>query len=307
MQDSDAMQQLFHTKKDKPVEVPVPLAPLADTHGHLTSFRTHDAAQAIARAEVAGVRLLVVPVDPADDVQDASAFTTWFEQTIERAQAPILAPNVYIVAGIHPYGAQAFLDDPSVRRRLDALLDHPRCIGVGEFGLDYGPWNELPADVQMEAFRAQLRIAHDRNLPVELHLRDGDDDTRAHDDALRVLTQEGVPAAGCDLHCFTSGPAVMAPFVELGCHIAFGGAVTFARSEDIRAAAAACPRELILSETDSPYMAPVPLRGQECEPAMVALSAARLAQVRAEVGVAEPEQTYADLWNNALSFFGLDG
>lgn len=298
-------QALFFTKKHKPVEVPQPLAPLADTHGHLTSFRRHDPAQAIARAEEAGVRLLVVPVDPSDDVQDVPEFLSWFEDTIEQAKAPDLAPNVYFVAGVHPYGAQKLMEDPRVLERLIALIEDPRCVGVGEFGLDFGPWNELAADVQELAFRRQLRIAQEHNLPVELHLRDGEQDTLAHDIALRILREDGVPAVGCDLHCFTSGPEVMAPFVDLGYHIAFGGALTFARSEAIRQAAAKCPQELLLSETDSPYMAPVPLRGQECEPAMVVFSAAHLAQVREEsCGVAQSE-TYDALWHNANRFFGL--
>jgi TatD DNase family protein len=97
----------------------------------------------------------------------------------------------------------------------------------------------------------------------------------------------------------------MEPFVELGCRIAFGGAATFGRNDDIRAAAAACPEHLLLSETDSPYMAPMPLRGQECEPAMVAFSVARIAQVRADSGVASADKTYAALWHNANRFFGL--
>ena len=320
---------LFTAKKGKPVEVPAPLAPLADTHGHLTPLRHIDPAVAIARASMVGVRLLAVPVDPADDVPDVSAFLSWFDEVLRTAHELIactqeypqyvpgdggdplclepLPNNTFFLAGVHPYGAQRFMEDPSVRVRLLELLDHDLCKGVGEFGLDYGPWNKLPSDVQVAAFREHLRIAHERNLPVELHIRDADGDfgAQAHVDALRVLREEGVPAAGCDLHCFTSGPEVMTPFVELGCHVAFGGAVTFARSEDIRVAAQACPANKILSETDSPYMAPVPLRGQKCEPAMVAFSAACVAQVREVAGAATQAQTYADLWHNACGFFGI--
>ena len=319
---------LFRTKKGKPVELPVPLAPLADTHGHLTSFRRTEPFEALARAALAGVRLLVVPVDPVDDVTDVPAFLAWLDEVVEKARAllarlaqegveppvvcgyedaPALVDNVYYVAGVHPYGAQAYRDDAGIRMRLARLLDGERCVGVGEFGVDYGPWNKLSADVQEEAFRAQLRLAHEHELPCELHLRDANDDKSAqgHADALRILREEGIPAAGCDLHCYTSGPDVMRPFVELGCHIAFGGAATFGRSDDIRAAAAVCPSNRILSETDSPYMAPMPLRGSECEPAMVALTVALLADVRQQAAGVEPEQTYRDLWSNANAFFGL--
>ena len=114
-----------------------------------------------------------------------------------------------------------------------------------------------------------------------------------------------MPEAGCDLHCFTDSPEVMAPFAEMGCRIAFGGAATFNRSEDIRAAIAACPEHLIISETDAPYMAPVPLRGQECEPAMVALTADMVASVRAQACGVSREETYRAQWENAHRLFGL--
>ena len=314
---------MFHTKKGKLVEPPTPLAPLADTHGHLTSFRSLDPARAIMRAALAGVRLLVVPVDPADDVSDAHGFLNWFDGVVVEAgrllanaaaQGTVppeiegyeglspLTERIFFVAGVHPYGARAFLEDASVAERLKVLLGDPRCVGIGEIGLDYGPWNELPRDVQEEAFRSQLLLAHARQLPVELHQRDGENDVAAHDDALRVLGEEGVPESGCDLHCYTGDVATMLPFTRLGCHVAFGGAVTFARSEAIREAAAACPEHLLLSETDCPYMAPVPLRGQECEPAMVSLSASTVADVREAKGLAPRGRTYAALWKNALTF-----
>lgn len=324
---------LFHDKKGRPIELPRATAPLADSHGHVTHFRKHDPAVAIARAALAGVRLLVVPLDPTEDAHDAPAALAWLDRVVEQAaelleaagnrgvtappcegydHVPALVDNVRIVAGTHPYGAEAYLGrgktersnasfGDASRQALEALLDSPRCVGVGEIGLDFGPYSELGQEVQVDAFVEQLRIAHARKLPVELHLRDEEDGvhTTGHDLALDVLRSVGVPEAGCDLHCYTSGPDVMEPFVELGCHVAFGGAATFARSEDIRAAAAACPEHLLLSETDSPYMAPVPLRGMECEPAMVAFSAACVAQVREEVGIATRAQTYRALWDNA--------
>lgn len=327
---------LFHDRKGRPVGVPHALAPLADSHGHLTHFRAHDPAVALARAALAGVRLLVVPLDPVGDAHDAKAALCWLDRTVEQAaellesaarrgysppelpgyeDVPPLVDNVRIIAGAHPYGAEAFLGvglapgadatfGEASHEALELLLGSPRCVGVGEVGLDVGPYSELPLDVQLEALVEQLRLAHSWGLPVELHIRDGEGDTLAHGEVARALRAEGVPAAGCDLHCFTAGPEVMAPFVELGCHVAFGGAVTFPRSADIRDAAAACPSDLLLCETDTPYMAPVPLRGQECEPAMVAFSAACLAAVREEVGAAAPSQTYKALWDNACALFG---
>lgn len=329
---------LFHDKKGRPVPLPPASAPLADTHGHLTHFRKVDPTVALARAALAGVRLLVVPLDPTDDGHDAPARLRWLDEQVAGAAEllaaakrvgveppvpegfadgplPDLVDNVRIVAGVHPYGAADFLGrgergpafGEAAHEALETLLESPRCVGVGEIGIDLGPWNELSEDVQLEAFCEQLRLAHGRKLPVELHIRDGENDeaARAHVLAADLLAREGMPEAGCDLHCFTSGPEVMAPFVDLGCQVAFGGAATFARSADIRAAAAACPQELILSETDSPYMAPVPLRGRECEPAMVAFSVACLAQAREESGAAPSHETRRSLWKNACRFVGL--
>ncbi len=322
----------LHDRTGRPVQVPEPQVPLADTHGHLTCFRTVDVAEALCRAALVGVRLLVVPIDPVGDFgsdetrwHDVAGLLAWLDgqaecarvllATSERAglrqptyggDVPQLLDNVRIVAGVHPYGALR-VREPAVRERLEALLASPRCVGVGEIGLDAGPYAELALERQEQALRWQLTVARERHLPVELHLRDGEHDTAAHDLAAHVLAEEGVPQAGCDLHCFTQGPEVLRPFAELGCHIAFGGAATFKRSDAIRAAAAACPAERMLSETDCPYMAPVPLRGRECEPAMVALTSSLLADVRErELGVSRTA-TYRALWRNACTLFGLQG
>ena len=318
---------LFHDSKGAPCTAPEPLAPLADTHGHLTCLRERDPASALVRAALAGVRLLVVPVDPIDDVPgrwgSVHELLSWLDEQVEIARerladcaerglvppafegydVPDLLDNLRIVAGAHPYGAEKF--DDGVEARLRELLASPRCVGVGEFGLDYGPYSEVPRAAQEAAFRRHLRIADELGLPVQLHIRDAADDEscEAHADAACILSEEGVPRAGCDLHCFTSNARVLEDFTRLGCHVAFGGALTFARSDDIRGAAALCDERLLLTETDSPYMAPVPLRGEECEPAMVAFTAARLAERREEAGRGGRQETYEALWRNACALF----
>lgn len=316
--------QLFHDAKGQPIELPVALAPLADTHGHLTHFHQHHAALALARASMAGLELLGVPIDPTDDGRNPTELfeqlAVWLDaaescvdELLSWGVAPqgedpkVLLRSVYLWAGVHPYGAARFNASEAAHQALDQLLENPRTVGVGEIGLDYGPYNRTDPAEQREAFAYQLCLAHELGLPVELHIRDaeGDADALAHVDAARILEQIGVPEAGCDLHCYTSDARVMQPFVDMGCYVAFGGAATFPRSEDIRAAAVACPAQLLLSETDSPYMAPMPLRGMECEPAMVAFSASLLADVREAAGVASREQTYESLWENARRLFGL--
>ena len=319
--------ELFHDYKGVAYTMPEPLAPLADTHGHLTSFRELDPAVTLVRAALAGVRLLVVPIDPIDDVPrrwgSVSELLSWLDEQVERDRAgvaacaehgfvppafegydaPDLLDSVRIVAGAHPYGAEKFDDD--VMARLRELLASPRCVGVGEFGLDYGPSSTVPYPVQEEVFRAHLRLAGELGLPVQLHIRDAANDVRcgAHRDAARILEEEGVPEAGCDLHCFTSGIRVLESFTRLDCRIAFGGAVTFTRSDDIREAATFCAERYLLTETDSPYMAPVPLRGAECEPAMVGFTAATVADVREKGGRGSRQETYDALWRNACALF----
>ncbi len=329
--------ELFHDRKGRVRLVPAPVSPLADSHGHVTCLETMDASVALARAALAGVRMLVVPVDPVADLggrwRTASELLAWLDESVDRAHGLLdeyarrgLVPPTFegradvpeplewvrIAAGVHPYGGPEWVRGTSdagvdVRRELEVLLGSGRCVGVGEIGLDYGPYNEADPALQERAFREQLAIARDAGLPCELHVRDASDDPAcsAHALAERVLGEDGIPERGCDLHCFTSGPAVLEPFVRLGCHVAFGGAATFNRSDDIREAAALCPANLILSETDSPYMAPVPLRGQECEPAMVGITAARLSEVRAQAGVAPAADTLEALWSNACDLFDL--
>ncbi|WP_322151290.1 TatD family hydrolase [Paratractidigestivibacter sp.] len=321
--------ELFHDSKGRPCPVPVPLAPLADTHGHLGSLKLHDPALALARAALVGVRMLVVPIDPAGEFPrkwgsatelldfldthveiahmclDEAAEQGFVSPAFEGWGVPDLLDNVHIVVGSHPYGAADY--DEAAEALTRELLASPRAVGVGEIGLDFGPYNEMDAAVQIDAFRRQLRLAHELNLPVELHIRDaaGDSGCTAHRLAADILREEGVPAAGCDLHCFTSSVHVMEDFKQLGCHIAYGGAATFSRSDDIRKALVLTPERYIITETDCPFMAPVPLRGEECEPAMVAFVAELVARVRAEAGVETPENTYRSLWRNACALFGM--
>ncbi|MBR3234455.1 MAG: TatD family hydrolase [Atopobiaceae bacterium] len=316
---------LFHDAKGKPVELPQPAAPLADTHGHLTHFRQHNPAEALARASLAGVGLLGVPVDPVGDARDPRWLLSALDAWIENAHTCIdelrswgvqpclenpyeLLDHVHLWVGVHPYGAAEFNQSKAAHKALHELLSCSRTVGIGEFGLDYGPYNQVDPKEQMQAFREQLLLAHELDLPVELHIRDADGDAEAsaHKNAAQLLEELGVPKAGCDLHCYTSDARVMEPFVELGCYVAFGGAATFPRSQDIREAASLCPSHLLLSETDSPYMAPMPLRGMECEPAMVSFSADLLATVREECGSGTRDETYRSLWANAHRLFGLE-
>ncbi len=318
---------------------PAVRAPLADTHGHLVSFWSgKDQAQVLANAARAGVRALAVPWDPRGDRMPFGEFRRalrgWIDAAREQVREGIadgsftslldvrmphageaaaagdaadplcLFDRIRFLAGVHPYGAPDYTDE--VHETLVAALDDPLCAGIGEFGLDYhfdadDDIEAAPHDVQIACMERQLALAIERGLPVELHLRndDADEARTAHADAWRMLDRMGVPAGGCILHCFGEDRATMERFLELGCYIAFGGAATFKRNERVREAFAACPRERLLLETDCPYMAPEPIRGVECEPAMISITATALAQDRAARTGEDPDDVLRAAWENA--------
>ncbi len=180
-------------------------------------------------------------------------------------------PRTRIACGVHPHVASSWNAD--METALLARLADPRTVALGEVGLDYH-YDLSPRDVQQDVFRRQVQLAHMTGLPLVLHVRD------AHEDAFRILEEEGWPAAGTLLHCCSVGPDELERWVERGACVAFGGAVTFQRSDDLRASAAMVPARRLFTETDSPYMAPVPFRGLECGPEFTVFTAARIAEVR---------------------------
>lgn len=137
-----------------------------------------------------------------------------------------------IAAGLHPHNAKYW--GPETEERLRAMLHDKRTSCLGEIGLDYH-YDLSPREDQERAFRAQVRIAKEAGLPVMLHIRE------AHDDALAIMRDEGWPEAGCILHCFTNDWDTLEPWIEAGCSVTFGGALTFNNGDAIRDAAARVP------------------------------------------------------------------
>jgi TatD DNase family protein len=316
-----AAGELFANKKGKVMPYTPPAYPLVDTHAHLTIFDTLDPAYVLTRAKLAGVQLIVAPLDPTDDTFDvpyvlaslAQAQATSRQQLQELAAAGAYIPSytgyelppagheLLLLAGVHPYGAGAF--GPAARERLEALLASDLCCGVGEIGLDYTC--DIARERQRAVFEEQLAIAAMHNCCVELHLRSPREDvtSQAHQDALAVVKASGINPWLVDVHCYTSNREVVEPWVELGCHIAFGGAVTFTKSDDIREACLAVPLEQLLTETDCPYMAPVPLRGLECEPAMVGVTTEFMCDLYGRAHGLAPQEVGEALWNNAWELY----
>ena len=282
------------------VEAPHLAVPVADTHNHLHSLP--DPAWELVRCAAHNVMFSCEVVNPLEEGLGTMAeVARWQEEARAYAEEAGIAqlPRVRIAAGVHPHNATGYSDE--VEHELRAALADPRIAAVGEVGLDYH-YDFSPREAQRDAFRRQIRLAHETGLPLMLHLRGGDDleADDAHGEAFSIMEQEGWPAAGTLLHCCTVGPQALAPWVEAGCYVAYGGAITFKSSDDIRAGVALVPPDKLLTETDSPYMAPVPMRSTACTPAHTVFTAAYLAQLR---GCDEGEQADAflqQLWDNAI-------
>ena len=305
---NDTREPIVFAKKKKRVEVPHFDTPLCDTHAHVLSFWEKQPLEVLLRAKRAGVEALVTLIDPVGDKMSVPAFREWLRDEILDAVPAGELPRIVYLAGVHPYGAPVYTDD--IHQQIAAALDDPLCAGVGEIGLDYHfdyEDNVSPAshEVQMECMARQLQLACERDMPVELHLRHEAADERrtSHVDAYRVLQEVGIPDAGCVLHCFGEDSATLERFCELGCSIAFGGAATFKRNDEVRAAFAACPLDRLLFETDCPYMAPEPIRGLECEPAMIPLTVQALVQDRVARTGEEPAEVVRAAWDNAQLLF----
>jgi TatD DNase family protein len=190
-------------------------------------------------------------------------------------------PNVYASVGVHPDHEDC--TEPTVEQ-LVALADHPKVVAIGETGLDYF---RLTGDLewQRERFRTHIRAARACRKPLVIHT------SSAADDTLRIMREEQAGEAGGVMHCFTESLAVAQAAIELGFYISFSGIVTFKNAVALREVAAAIPLERMLIETDSPYLAPVPHRGQTNQPGYVKHVAEEIARVRGTTAEAVGEIT----------------
>jgi TatD DNase family protein len=195
---------------------------------------------------------------------------------------------LWATVGLHPHDAKDGLAG------LADLLGEPGVVAVGECGLDYH-YDHSPRDVQRRAFADQIRLAHEHDLALVIHTRE------AWDDTLAVLDAEGVPERTV-FHCFTGGPAEADACLERGGYLSFSGILTFKTADDVRAAAAACPLDRALVETDSPYLAPVPHRGRPNRPALLPLVGAALAEAMGITAEAVADAT----WATASRVYRLD-
>ncbi len=229
---------------------------LVDSHCHLDHEQfAGDLERVIDRARDAGVTRML-SIGTGEGPPD-------LECAIRLAQS---WPGVAATVGVHPhYAAKA---TPRTFDQLRELLRLPNVVALGEIGLDYH-YDFSPREAQQEIFREQLRLAAECGKPIVIHTRE------AWADTLELL-----PGHRGIMHCFTGGPEEARQALQLGFYLAFGGVLTFPKSEKVREAARLVPLDRLLLETDAPYLAPVPHRGKRNEPAFVGETARKLAEIR---------------------------
>jgi len=252
---------------------------IVDSHCHL-DFPDFDGEHAaiIARAEAAGVKRMVTICTRLVNLPQV--------QKLAETYAP-----VYFAAGIHPMSVSM---QPLVGvDELIALNAHPKCVGIGETGLDYH-YTADTADLQKDSLRNHIAAARQTGLPLIIHARAADDDMA------QILTEEYANGAfTCVMHCFSSTPELATAALDLGFYLSMSGIATFPKSQSVRDIFAAAPVDRILVETDAPYLAPPPFRGKRNEPAYTA----HTARVGAEVFGLSIEEFAAQTTQNFCRLF----
>ncbi len=251
-----------------------------DNHCHLPAA-AEERATVVGAAREAGVtRLITVGCDIP---------------TSQQCHEAAAVDGVWATAGIHPHDAKTVVDAAGVidLGAIERLLEQPDVVAVGECGLDYH-YDHSPREQQREVFAAQIALAFAHDLALVIHTREAWDDTFA------ILASEGVPERTV-FHCFTGGPPEARRGLDLGIHLSFSGIVTYKSAPELREAAAMCPLDRLLVETDSPYLAPVPHRGRRNVPSHVTIVGAAVAAARS-VGVDEVAHA---TWRNAERLYEL--
>jgi len=251
---------------------------LIDTHCHLHDAEAFpDPSEELALAREAGVeKLIVVGVQPND-----------WSRAIQMAEA---FDEVSAIIGWHPNYTADYQPDSLVR--LKELLTHPKVRAMGEIGLDYH-WDYAPRDIQHRALRDSLSLAKEVDVPVVFHARE------AYEDLLDVL--EGFLPIRSLFHCYVGSAAQAERASAMGAYFGVDGPISYKKNDELRAMIAGLPRDRVVLETDSPYMAPVPYRGKPNRPAYVANVNSTLASVWSVY----PEESAAITTANAKRFFNL--
>ena len=255
---------------------------LFDSHAHLTDERFGtEIGDVLARAVDQGVAGIVSIASDIEDAENAMGLARRYQQ-----------PRIRCTAGIHPHVAHRCT--PEALDRLRDLSRSDLVVALGEMGLDFY-YDNAPRDTQVEAFQAQIELAGRLALPVVVHSREADAETA------RIVRGAAGRVTGV-LHCFSAGDEVLEAGLAADWYISFSGLITFksfSGAQQVRRV----PESRLLVETDSPYLAPVPLRGRRNEPANIRHVLGRLAEIRGE----DPRRLAELAFENACRFYGLGG
>lgn len=233
---------------------------LIDTHAHLDSSKfDNDREEVISRALAAGIDTIVNVGFNRETIPTTMALAEKY-------------PFIYAAVGWHPTDA-VHMDLEADLAWIEQLCSHPKVVAIGEIGLDYY-WDTSPKEIQHTVFRKQIRLARRLNKPIVIHNRD------AHEDIIRLLKEEKASEVGGIMHCFSGSWETAKQCLDLNFHISFGGPVTFKNARVPKEVLEKVPLERLLLETDAPYLAPHPHRGQRNESAYVRLVAETAAEIK---------------------------
>lgn len=259
-------------------EIPVFEHPIIETHCHLDYLEGNALDEVLAAATAVNIeRLITIAVSP-DNLDTVMGLAQAHEQ-------------VWGTQGIHPHDGNEYSDEVDAHIRRNA--PHEKILAIGEIGLDYF-YEHSDRDKQIEAFERQLQIAIDLEMPVVIHTREADEDTQA---ILKNFVGQ-MPKRGV-IHSFTSGQALAEYCLGEGFHLGFNGISTFNKADNVREIIALTPPEKILFETDSPYLTPVPYRGQKNEPKYLPFIIEQVAKVK-EMDI---EALMPQVWRNSMEVF----
>ena len=266
-----------------------------DSHAHLEGKRYDaDRDEVLARAKNDGIEAyLAIGNGEGPDTADCGIMLA------EKYNGQSQYPEIWASVGIHPH--EASLANDEAYTRLLAWARNPRVIAWGEIGLDYF-YDHSPREIQRTVFLEQMELAKSAKLPIIIHCRPSDNSENAWDDCLNLISEHWASSGlGGILHCFTGSADHARRGLDLGFMISFAGNITFPKAQSIRDAAQMIPLDRMLIETDSPYLAPIPHRGQRNEPAFVKEVARQIGELR-NLFV---EEIGSNTTQNFYNFFGL--
>ncbi len=251
---------------------------MIDTHSHINMIEGFSPEEIIKNAEDNGIDKIIVPSAYPSDIDDIMKLTDKYE-------------NVYGMLGVHPSEAKSW--DDSLIDKIRECAKNKKIIAVGEIGLDYY-WDKSFNDLQKEVFIKQIQLANELNLPIDIH------DREAHKDTFDII-QEHNKGSKVIMHCFSGSTEFARECVKAGYYLGIGGVVTFKNAVKMKEVVKAVPLERILLETDAPYLAPVPFRGKESQPAYIKYVAEEIASLR-EITQEEVAQVTTE---NAKTVFNI--